>query len=80
MPTYEYACSSCGHQLEVKQRISEDSLTECPECKEHGLRKQLNNAGSFVLKGGGWYKDGYSSSKERQSESSSSGSSTGTDS
>lgn len=65
MPTYEYACASCGHQLEIKQRISEDPLTECPECKEQSLRKQLNNAGAFVLKGGGWYKDGYSGSKER---------------
>jgi len=68
MPTYEYACASCGHQMEVKQRISEDPLTECPECKENSLRKQLNNSGAFVLKGGGWYKDGYSGAKERSQD------------
>ncbi|MEF8794397.1 FmdB family zinc ribbon protein [Thiohalorhabdus sp.] len=70
MPTYEYACASCGHQLEVKQRMTDDPLHECPECHEASLRKQLNSSGSFVLKGGGWYKDGYSSAKERESASS----------
>lgn len=65
MPTYEYACASCGHQLEAKQRISDDPLTDCPECGESALRKQLTNSGGFVLKGGGWYKDGYAGSKEK---------------
>ncbi len=65
MPTYEYACAACGHRLEVKQRISDDPLTDCPECHAASLRKQLNNSGAFVLKGDGWYKDGYSGAKDR---------------
>ncbi len=69
MPTYEYACTSCGHHLEVRQRITENPLTECPECHEPELRKLLSSAGSFVLKGGGWFRDGYASSSERKSDS-----------
>lgn len=68
MPTYDYACGSCGHQMEVQQRMSEDPLTECPACGENALRKQLHNSGGFVLKGGGWYRDGYAGSKERSSD------------
>ncbi len=54
MPIYEYACKSCGHQLEALQKFSDDPLTDCPECGDAGLEKQISAAG-FVLKGGGWY-------------------------
>ena len=33
MPTYQYACTACGHQLEVVQSFSDDPLTQCPECE-----------------------------------------------
>ena len=33
MPTYEYACTKCGHQFEIVQSFSDDALTKCPECK-----------------------------------------------
>lgn len=81
MPTYDYACASCGHCLEVRQRMSDDPLVDCPECHEPELRKLLSSAGSFVLKGGGWFRDGYAGPSERKaassasSDSSSSGSS-----
>ena len=32
MPTYQYACTACGEQLEAVQSFSEASLTECPAC------------------------------------------------
>ena len=32
MPTYEYACTACGHRLEAVQKFTDDPLTECPEC------------------------------------------------
>ena len=60
MPIYEYKCSSCEEQLEVMQKISDPRLTVCPECGGD-LSKLISNT-SFVLKGGGWYADGYSSS------------------
>ncbi|MCK4910061.1 MAG: zinc ribbon domain-containing protein [Thermodesulfovibrionales bacterium] len=60
MPIYEYQCTSCGEQLEVMQKISDPRLTVCPECGGE-LSKLISNT-SFVLKGGGWYADGYSNS------------------
>ena len=54
MPIYEYRCKQCGHQLEAFQKMSEDPLTECPECHEAALQKLVSAAG-FQLKGTGWY-------------------------
>ena len=54
MPFYEYRCESCGHELEVLQKISAAPLTDCPECARPGLVK-LVSATAFQLKGNGWY-------------------------
>lgn len=54
MPTYQYHCSSCGADLEVRQSFSEPSLTVCPEC-QGSLRKVFNAVG-VVFKGSGFYK------------------------
>ena len=32
MPTYAYACTSCGHQFDAVQSFSDDALSVCPEC------------------------------------------------
>jgi putative FmdB family regulatory protein len=61
MPTYEYACKSCGNAWEAVQRITEDALDTCPKCNQKTAQRQLSG-GSFILKGGGWYADLYSSS------------------
>ena len=58
MPIYEYRCPDCGHEFEQLQRISEDPVKDCPECGKHDVRKLVSRS-SFVLKGGGWYKDHY---------------------
>jgi putative FmdB family regulatory protein len=54
LPTYEYACTACGHRLEAVQSFSDDPLTECPECGA-ALRKVYGNVG-IVFKGSGFYK------------------------
>jgi putative FmdB family regulatory protein len=54
VPTYEYACTTCGHRLEAVQSFTDDPLTECPECGG-ALRKVYGNVG-IVLKGSGFYK------------------------
>ncbi len=58
MPIYEYACSSCGHEMEARQQFSDDPLTLCPECNKENLERMVSNS-SFALKGSGWYADGY---------------------
>jgi putative FmdB family regulatory protein len=54
MPTYQYACTECGHAFEQFQSFSEDSLTECPECS--GRLRKLFNAVGVVFKGSGFYR------------------------
>jgi putative FmdB family regulatory protein len=54
LPTYEYACTACGHRLEAVQSFTDDPLTECPECGSP-LRKVYGAVG-IVLKGSGFYK------------------------
>lgn len=61
MPIYEYGCHECGHQFEETQKISDPTLKTCPKCNKEALER-LISATAFVLKGGGWYKDGYGSS------------------
>jgi putative FmdB family regulatory protein len=80
MPIYEYACGACGHRFEEWQKMSDKPVRVCPKCKAKKVEK-LISATTFTLKGGGWYSDLYSSSKNDSSSSSSdSGSSTKTES
>ncbi len=61
MPIYEYKCKACGNEFEYQQRMSDPPKAECEQCGG-GLEKQISRS-SFALKGGGWYKDLYSSPK-----------------
>lgn len=54
MPIYEYRCSSCGHQQEFLQKVSDATLTICTSCGKPTFVKMLTAAG-FHLKGSGWY-------------------------
>ena len=54
MPTYEYACKSCGQHMEVVQSFKDDALTECPNCGGP-LRKVFGSIG-ITFKGSGFYK------------------------
>ncbi len=54
MPTYQYVCTECGEPLEVVQKFSDDSLTECPACGGR-LRKVFSAAG-LIFKGSGFYR------------------------
>ena len=54
MPTYQYACTECGHAFEQVQSFSDDALTVCPECA--GKLRKLFNAVGVVFKGSGFYR------------------------
>ncbi|MCS6893677.1 MAG: zinc ribbon domain-containing protein [Deltaproteobacteria bacterium] len=71
MPTYRYQCQ-CGHEFEFEQKITDEPLNVCPfvsdssRCFLSNSKKaypvqRLIISGNFVLKGSGWYRDGYSS-------------------
>ena len=77
MPTYEYECGSCHRTFEVRQRISEPSLTTCEACG--GTVRRLLSPVSFILKGGGWYVTDYpSESRKKAMDAEKSSSSTST--
>jgi putative FmdB family regulatory protein len=54
VPTYEYACTECGENLEAVQKFSDDPLTVCPACGGR-LRKLFSPVG-IVFKGSGFYR------------------------
>jgi putative FmdB family regulatory protein len=55
VPTYQYACTECGHAFEQFQSFSDDALTECPECQ--GRLRKVFNAVGVVFKGSGFYRN-----------------------
>ncbi len=61
MPIYEYGCDGCGHRFEIQQKLADTPLKTCPQCHQDQLSKLISPT-AFVLKGSGWYKDGYSGS------------------
>ncbi|MFZ6179318.1 FmdB family zinc ribbon protein [Nannocystis pusilla] len=61
MPIYAYRCLQCEAEPEFIQKMSDDPITVCEACGGQLVRKVT--AASFHLKGGGWYKDGYASTK-----------------
>ena len=54
MPTYEYACTACGHRLEAVQSFTDDALSVCPECG--GALRKVYGAVGIAFKGSGFYK------------------------
>ncbi len=72
MPIYEYRCPDCGHDFEALQKFSDDPIKDCPSCKAANVKKRIS-ATSFVLKGGGWYKDHYGLKPGGSSDGASSG-------
>jgi len=54
--------------MEKVQSIKDDPLSECPNCKASSLKRLISAGGGFTLKGGGWYKDLYSSTSTKPSE------------
>lgn len=67
MPIYEYKCPKCG-VFEVSQKITDESLTRCPNCNEK-VKKLISHGVGIVFKGPGFYctdnrKEGSPSTKE----------------
>jgi putative FmdB family regulatory protein len=67
LPTYDYQCQKCNFEFEREQRITEDPIKTCPKCKSRRA-KRLLSASNFILKGGGWYADGYGSPGKKSEE------------
>ena len=75
MPTYQYACTECGHSFEQFQSFSEDALTVCPQCE--GKLRKLFNAVGVVFKGSGFYRTDSRSSSSSSTPASAASSTSG---
>jgi putative FmdB family regulatory protein len=64
MPIYEYQCGECDHVFDALQKMSDDPLTDCPDCGKPELRK-LMSAPNFRLKGAGWYETDFKDKNQR---------------
>jgi putative FmdB family regulatory protein len=53
MPTYEYACDTCGHHFDIRQSFNDEPIRVCPECGA-AVRRVLYPSG-VIFKGSGWY-------------------------
>jgi putative FmdB family regulatory protein len=71
MPTYGYRCGSCGHEFEIRQRITEEPLTACPKCGGK-LSKMVYPAG-VIFTGSGYYTTDYKAAGSGAEKSSSNG-------
>lgn len=55
MPTYEYACTKCGHEMEAFQSMKDAPLKRCPACKKAALKRKVGGGAGLIFKGSGFY-------------------------
>ena len=61
MPTYDYKCDNCGHELETFQSITAKPLRKCPACGKLKLKRLLGTGAGLIFKGSGFYETDYRS-------------------
>jgi putative FmdB family regulatory protein len=55
MPTYEYVCTKCGHEMEAFQPMKDEPLKKCPACKRQALKRKVGGGAGLIFKGTGFY-------------------------
>ncbi len=63
MPTYEYACPTCGI-VEVFQSIKDDALKKCPTCKKQKVTRMVSSGVGIIFKGSGFWETDYNRTKD----------------
>lgn len=73
MPTYDYQCTSCGHEFEIFQAMSDRPLGKCPKCNKK-VRRLVSGGSGLIFKGSGFYltdyarKDDSNDGKDKKTE------------
>lgn len=68
MPTYEYACPTCGI-VEAFQSIKDDAHKKCPKCKKQKVTRLVSLGGGVIFKGSGFWETDYNRSSDYTSRS-----------
>ncbi len=61
MPTYDYKCDTCGHEMEEFQSMSAKPLRKCPGCGKLKLKRLIGTGAGIIFKGSGFYETDYRS-------------------
>ena len=69
MPTYEYACAECGHEMEAFQLMSANPLVDCPSCENPSLKRKIGIGAGVIFKGGGFYETDFKDKKGKADNS-----------
>ncbi len=68
MPTYDYRCKDCGHEMELFQSMSEKPKRKCPECGKLKLERLIGMGGALLFKGKGFWQTDYRSESYTEGE------------
>ncbi len=68
MPTYEYVCDACGHEVEYFQSITAAPKRKCPACEANKLRRRISAGAGILFRGSGFYKTDYRSESYKAGE------------
>jgi len=69
MPTYDYVCTKCGHEMEVFQPMKDAPLKLCPACKRRALKRMVGGGAGLIFKGTGFYITDYKKKSGAKPES-----------
>lgn len=67
MPTYEYVCKACRHELELFQSMKDAPKRKCPECGKSTLERKIGTGAAVLFKGSGFYQTDYRSEAYKKS-------------
>ena len=74
MPTYDYKCKACEHEMEAFHSMSADPLKDCPACGKPELKRQIGPGAGLLFKGSGFYQTDYRSDSYKKAAKEESGS------
>ena len=57
MPVYEYQCTVCDHNFELRQGFDSEPICACPQCENQARR--LFKPAPIIFKGSGFYVTDY---------------------
>jgi putative FmdB family regulatory protein len=70
MPTYEYACPTCGI-VECFQSIKDAPHTKCPTCRKAKVSRLVSSGAGVIFKGSGFWETDYNRSADYKKKASS---------
>ncbi len=65
---YDYQCEKCNSVYEVIQSMKDDAVSTCPQCNSTCRNRLVSGGAGFVLRGGGWYSDAYTTGNKKNTE------------